>query len=156
MQAESQLLVHFKLRFFEPSVNLFIYHYMILSLVIWAAVLRTQFQLEHLSQVSIFACCISIALQIRWSGGSRGGRRRRRPPTYTYFNHSHLCSRSLTLQSLEMSTILCTVSLKCLMAMICIAPIAIWIISKKYYETQEKQRRQNETYKIAAITTIII
>ena len=51
---------------------------------------------------------------------------------------------------------MCTVSLKFLMTMICGALSAIWIIAKKYHEAQEKQRRQHETYKIAAITTITI
>ena len=60
------------------------------------------------------------------------------------------------MKNLEMSTILCTVSLKFLMTMICGALSAIWIIAKKYHEAQEKQRRQHETYKIAAITTITI
>ena len=60
------------------------------------------------------------------------------------------------MKNLEMSTILCTVSLKFLMTMICGALSAIWIIAKTYHEAQEKQRRQHETYKIAAITTITI
>ena len=50
-QESRKLPVHLKLRFFEPSGYLFDWHHIIRSLVLWAVVLRTQFQLEHLSLV---------------------------------------------------------------------------------------------------------
>ena len=55
-----------------------------------------------------------------------------------------------------MSTVIYTISLKFLTAMIFIAMIIVWIAANKYYEAKAKQRKQNEAYKIAAITAITI
>ena len=40
--------------------------------------------------------------------------------------------------------------------MIFIAMIAVWIAATKYSEAQQRQRKQNEAFKAAAITTIAI
>ena len=55
-----------------------------------------------------------------------------------------------------MSTILCIISVKYFALMIFIAMIIVWIAATKYSEAKEKQRKQSEAYKAAAITAIAI
>ena len=75
--------------------------------------------------------------------------------TTTSTNYSRSDSKSLTLfRYLTMSTIICTISLKLLMAMIFILMIASWYTAKKYYEHLGKQQQQRSTFAIAAGTTI--
>ena len=57
----------------------------------------------------------------------------------------------------KMSTIICTTSLKFLMAMILATTLVFtmlsWYATKKYYEAQEEQRYRKKTFEIAAVTT---
>ena len=76
--------------------------------------------------------------------------------TTTTTNYSHLDSKAILFRTLKMSTVICTISLKFLTAMIFTAIIIVWIAANKYYEAKEKQRKQNEAYKIATITAIAI
>ena len=76
--------------------------------------------------------------------------------TTTTTNYSHLDSKAILFRTLKMSTVICTISLKFLTAMIFTAIIIVWIAANKYYEAKEKQRKQNEAYKIATITVIAI
>ena len=55
-----------------------------------------------------------------------------------------------------MSSIICYVSLKSLMAMALLLMLASWFASKKYYAMMKEQQQKSDPYVVAALTTITI
>ena len=55
-----------------------------------------------------------------------------------------------------MSTILYIISVKYFVLMIFIAMITVWIAAIKYSEAKQRQRKENEAFKVAVTTAIAI